>query len=174
MRDAVAALDPSARPAIVLIDGRSGSGKSTLAAMLAERLPGGAEVVALDDIYPGWDGLADGADRARSEVIAPIRAGRAARWRRWDWARSAPGDEVVTPADRTLIVEGAGVLTAESAPLAAVSVWLESPEPQRRARALGRDGDAYRPYWERWAAQETRHLADDDPLAHAHIVVDVP
>ena len=44
---------------IVLIDGRSGAGKSTLAAALAARL--GTPLLALDSLYPGWDGLAAGA-----------------------------------------------------------------------------------------------------------------
>ena len=76
--------------------------------------------------------------------------------------------------DLPLIVEGCGAITAASAARAQIRVWLESPRDARKARALARDGEAYRPHWERWAAQEVRHLADDDPTAHATIVVDVP
>ena len=35
-----------------------------------------------------------------------------------------------------------------------LTVWLQLPEAQRRRRALARDGEIYRPHWERWAAQE--------------------
>jgi uridine kinase len=51
------------RPALVLVDGPSGSGKSTLADALvrdgdpAALLPPGAQLLRLDDVYPGWDGL---------------------------------------------------------------------------------------------------------------------
>ncbi len=162
------------RPPIILIDGRSGSGKTTLAGDLRRRWTGEVQVVALDDIYPGWDGLAEGADHARTQILEPVHAGAVARWRRWDWARERPGDTRVTVPGLPLIVEGVGVLTAASAALAPIRVWLDSPEVSRRDRALTRDGDAYRPHWERWAAQEVDHLADDHPRELATIVVHVP
>ncbi|MFT3799262.1 hypothetical protein [Microbacterium sp.] len=166
---------PGAKAPVVLIDGRSGAGKSTLAAMLRERWRGAVRVVALDDLYPGWDGLARGAEAARRDVVEPHAAGRTAQWHRWDWAADAYGAEVeAVSADTALIIEGSGVLTPASATLADVRVWLESPAQSRRHRALGRDGDTYRPHWERWAAQEDVHLAADDPRALADIVVDVP
>lgn len=178
VQDAVAAADDPHQ--IVLIDGRSGSGKTTLAARLRERWHGPAsvggtvQVVALDDLYPGWDGLAQGAAIACVRVLGPVHAGRSAWWRRWDWARSAPGDAVRTRADAPLVIEGAGLLTEESAALASIRVWLESPTDSRRARALARDGETYRPHWERWAAQEDAHLTAHDPRHLATIVVDVP
>lgn len=158
------ALTTAARP-LVLIDGRSGSGKTTLAALVAARC--GAQVVALDDIYPGWDGLADGAEIARRDVIAPYARGERAHWRRWDWAAHATAEEHRVEADRPLIVEGAGVLTPQSAALADVRVWLSCATELRRRRALARDGETYRPYWDRWAAQEERHLSAHDPASLA-------
>lgn len=162
-------------PPIVLIDGRSGAGKTTLAAALADAWPGPVRIVALDDLYPGWDGLAAGAEQARTAILEPVCAGETARWQRWDWARSEPGEQVTTSAEGApLIIEGAGILTAASAALAPIRVWLESPEAARRERALARDGESYRPHWERWAAQEREHLSADDPRTLATIVVDVP
>ena len=178
-RAAAAVLDAGSRldsstPAIVLIAGRSGAGKSTLATQLRDRWPGEVQLVALDDIYPGWDGLGVGADMLATAILDPLAAGREAHWRRWDWAADAPGALMTTRPDLPLIAEGCGAITAASAALAPIRVWLESPRDARKARALARDGEAYRPHWERWAAQEVRHLADDDPTAHATIVVDVP
>lgn len=173
VRDAVASLDPQTPP-IVLIDGQSGSGKTTLAARLRAQWTGEVQIVALDDIYPGWDGLAAGSDRARTQILDPIRRGRTAHWHRWDWALSAPGEAVATHPDVALIVEGSGILTEASAALAPVRVWLESPEAARRERALARDGETYRPHWQRWADQEARHLDVDEPRGLATIVVDVP
>lgn len=171
---AVPAADDDAAAPVVLIDGRSGSGKTTLAAMIAARWHGPVQVVALDDLYPGWDGLRQGADVVRDLVLSPHAAGDRAQWQRWDW--NAGRYDVVDAADpRTaLIVEGSGVLTAASASLATVTVWLESPEASRRKRALDRDGDTYRPHWARWAAQEDAHLGDDLPQTHASIVVNIP
>jgi len=171
--EAVVAL-PGGRVPIVLIDGRSGVGKSTVAARLRAQWPGDVSVIGLDELYPGWDGLAEGAEIARARILEPIAAGRPAVWRRWDWSRDAPGEEVTTPASHPLIVEGVGVLTPASSLLAPVRLWLDGPEPSRRDRAFARDGDAYRPHWERWARQEEEHLRMHRPQASATLRVEVP
>ena len=62
---------------VIAIDGRSGAGKTSLAARL--RLALGAPVVALEDLYGGWDGLERGVDLLVSDVLEPLSAGRAAR-----------------------------------------------------------------------------------------------
>lgn len=159
---------------ITLIDGRSGSGKSTLAADLVRRSAGLVQLVALDDLYPGWDGLEAGVDEALLRVIAPHAAGDRGRWRRWDWVRGAWAEEHTIDPARPLLVEGAGVLDERTAALADVSVWLESPASSRKRRALGRDGDTYRPHWEQWARQEDAHLAAHRPAALATLTFAVP
>lgn len=161
-------------PPVVLIDGRSGSGKTTLAARVSQLWGDRIQTVALDDLYPGWDGLREGATAMREQILAPFAAGRTATWHRWDWELGAPGAPVTTVSTTPLIIEGAGALTAESAALTPVRVWVEAPDAVRKQRALDRDGDTYAPHWERWAAQERRHIAEEDPRALATIVVDVP
>ncbi|MFX3748123.1 hypothetical protein ACJBQZ_12375, partial [Streptococcus suis] len=69
-----------------------------------------------------------------------------------------------------LIVEGVGILTPATARLGDVRVWLESPATSRRHRALARDGEAYRPHWERWARQEERHVREHRPMGLATLV----
>ncbi|WP_292832663.1 hypothetical protein [Microbacterium sp.] len=171
----VAALE-TARPAarVALIDGRSGSGKSTLAADIVARSDDRIQLVALDDLYPGWDGLAAGVEEALRCVIAPQAAGIPGRWRRWDWARGSRAEEHVLDPRRPLLVEGAGLLTPATAALADVAVWLESPASSRKRRALARDGDPYRAHWEQWAAQEARHLAANRPQERATLVFSMP
>lgn len=73
-----------------------------------------------------------------------------------------------------MIVEGSGILRASTAGLADVRIWVESAEASRKARALARDGDTYRPHWDRWAAQERLHRERDDPRSLATRVVEVP
>ncbi|MFV0373643.1 hypothetical protein [Microbacterium sp.] len=162
--------------AVVLIDGRSGSGKSTLAARVAAAWPWrvGADVLALDSVYPGWDGLAAGAAQVRDRVLRPRAEGVRAAWHRWDWVRDRAAEEHVVDPGRGLIVEGVGALDADTAPLAPIRVWLESPADARRDRALARDGDAFRPHWERWARQEEVHLAAHAPASFATHVFAVP
>ncbi|MEJ1155643.1 hypothetical protein [Microbacterium marmarense] len=172
--NAVVAVDAS-NPAI-LIDGRSGAGKSTLAEALVAQWPraGRVQLVALDSIYPGWDGLADGVSTATEEVLRPHARGLIGVWQRWDWERSEPAEAHAVDPSLPLIVEGSGLLTEKSASLGDIRVWVESPLPSRRARALARDGELYRPHWERWARQEALHLSVDAPESLATHVVRVP
>lgn len=161
------------RPVIVVIDGRSGAGKTTLAARVRDAVQDPAAVLGLDDVYPGWDGLSAGADAAFA-VLGAVREGRPGEWTTWDWAEDAPGPTRTLPDAEVVIAEGAGLLTPAVAAVADVRVWLEAPADERRNRALGRDGETYRPHWERWAAQEAEHLAAHDPARLADLVVDLP
>ncbi|MFE5408724.1 sigma 54-interacting transcriptional regulator [Microbacterium sp. NPDC056569] len=161
---------------VVLIDGRSGAGKTSLARALVARWPlrGRVQLVALDSIYPGWDGLDDGVELARELILTPHARGLVGVWQRWDWTVGEPAEAHAVDPSLPLIVEGAGVLTPTTARLADVLVWLESPAASRKQRALARDGETYRPHWDRWARQEQRHVARDDPMGLATLVFPVP
>jgi uridine kinase len=161
---------------VVIIDGRSGAGKSTLARGLQRRwatLTTMPQLVALDELYPGWDGLAAGAEYAVARVLAPRRHGETARWQQWDWAEDRYGAERVANAAEAIILEGSGALTPGAAPFAAVTIWLDAPADVRKRRALERDGETYRPHWERWAAQEQDHISRNDPRSLATHVVEL-
>ncbi|TQJ31986.1 hypothetical protein [Microbacterium sp. SLBN-146] len=161
---------------VVLIDGRSGAGKSSLARRLVQHWPmaGRVQLVALDSLYPGWDGLELGVTVATENVLRPHARGIIGVWRRWDWDEGAVAEAHAIDPALPLIVEGSGSLNVTTARLADITVWVESPEASRKQRALARDGDTYRPHWERWARQEERHLANDSPGELAKIVVTVP
>ncbi len=51
-------------------------------------------------------------------------------------------------------------------------MWVEADETRRRRSALERDGSTYAPFWQRWADQEDRWLAADNPAEHADVVVE--
>ena len=139
---------------VVTIDGYSGSGKSTLAAALASLLPGW-QVLHLDDWYPGWDGLAAGAQIAR-RIAADLRGGRASSYEVWDWEAGETGATIRVPLAPT-IIEGCGAIEAE----ADLAIWIADPgEDERRSRALARDGQTYAPHWRRWAEQDLGRSID--------------
>jgi energy-coupling factor transporter ATP-binding protein EcfA2 len=172
--DAVRAVQAS-NP-VVLIDGRSGAGKSTLARLVAEQWPLRTEpqLIALDSIYPGWDGLDAGVERAYDQILHPHGRGVVGTWQRYDWEAGEYAESHAVDPARGVILEGCGALTPRTARVADVRVWVESPEASRKRRALDRDGDVFRPHWDRWALQETVHQRRDDPIGHATLVVSIP
>ncbi|MEH0108624.1 hypothetical protein V6N00_02695 [Tersicoccus sp. MR15.9] len=183
-RGSAAPVTGGGRTRLIGLDGRSGAGKTTLAARLADVLapvdgdtdgpdggPARVHVFHLEDLYPGWDGLAAGMEQYRRQVLEPLAAGRPARWTAWDWARDRPGDTHEIEPGGVLIAEGVGAGHAAARPLLDTLVWIEMPAAQRRDRALARDGDLYRPHWSRWAAEEEAWLEHDDVASAADVVV---
>jgi uridine kinase len=151
------------------VDGRSGAGKTSLAGRLAAET--GAALVALEDLYGGWDGLERGIDLLVSAVLEPVAHGRAARVPRYDWAAGTwdPPRELAPPA--TLIVEGVGAGARRAAAFAGALVWVEASAAERRRRALLRDGATFEPYWDMWAAQEDALLAREHTPERAGLVI---
>ncbi|WP_199701021.1 uridine kinase family protein [Jiangella rhizosphaerae] len=156
---------------VVAVDGPAGSGKTTLAARLASRLDD-APVVHMDDLYPGWDGLARAAAAVAAEVLEPLAAGRPARYRRWDWHADRWAGWVDVPPAPVLVVEGCGSGSTPGAPYLALLLWVEAPHDVRMARGFERDGDAFRPYWERWARQEAALFAAERTRERADVRID--
>jgi uridine kinase len=154
---------------VIAVDGRSGSGKTSLAEELRAEL--GAPVVALEDLYGGWDGLERGVDLLVSEVLEPLSAGKDARVPRYDWGARNWGTPWVLEPPAVLIVEGVGAGARRAAAYASVLIWLEEPEPVRKKRALDRDGATFAPYWDMWAAQEEAMLAREHTPARADLVI---
>ena len=155
---------------LVCIDGPSGSGKTTLAGRLSAAL-GGPPVLHMDDLYPGWDGLAAAVPLLHEQVVAPLAAGRAARYRRYDWHREefAEAHDLGTPP--LLIIEGAGCGARVIAERAVLLVWVEASRDVRFRRGIARDGETYRPHWERWAHQEAAHFAAEATACRADLRV---
>lgn len=150
---------------VVLIDGGSGSGKTTLAAALAPALA--AQLVRLDDFYPGWDGLESASAAVRDDVLAPVSP----RWQRWDWTIGALAEWHPLDATLPLVIEGSGCLSRANRGRATFALWVELDAPTRKERALARDGDAYEPHWDRWAAQERNFGLREHPWRLADIVL---
>ena len=148
------ARNDAALPMIIGIDGRSGSGKTRLSELLEQSLSAegiGVRVLNLDSIYPGWDGLAEGT-KTWQKISRNLRKGKPASYREWDWHADAPDPKhTIDPAQETVIIcEGVGAIVGTCN----VRIVVKAPDELRYRRAIDRDGEAYRPHWERWAAQE--------------------
>jgi hypothetical protein len=156
---------------VLAVDGHSGTGKTTLATRLGFELA--APVLPMDDLYPGWDGLRAGAAELIAGVLRPLRDGRPGRYRRWDWTRDAYAGTVDVPVVPVLVVEGAGCGVRAAAPYLSLLVWLDAPVAVRRERGLARDGEGFRPHWDRWARQEEALFAAQRTRERADVLVDV-
>ena len=137
---------------VVVIDGASGSGKSTFATRLAEA--SGAGLLRLEDMYPGWDGLDEGAQRLVDDVLEPLSRGEQATIRRWDWLEMRELDREPLVTEPLVVIEGVGAGSRAAAPFISLLIWLEAETEERYARAIARDGELYLGHWDQWAAQE--------------------
>lgn len=162
--EALVARAAAAPRPVVLVDGGSGAGKTSLATRLAPAL--GAQLVSLDDIYPGWDGLEAGSAAVARDVLRSRDPG----WRGWDWTSGREGGWHPVDPDRPLVVEGCGALSGVARARATLGVWAELDVAERKRRALARDGDAYVPHWDRWARQEAAFWARERPWEHADVI----
>jgi uridine kinase len=162
------------RPIVVALDGYSGCGKSTLAAWLAEST--GAVTVHCDDFYrdltdevrraltpsQGVDQYFDW-QRLRDEALVPLGEGRAARFRCYDWeAGGGLGDVVEVRPAEVVIVEGVYSARPELAELVDVAVYVDAPQPVRRARIAAR-GHGNDECNERWDAAEKVYFGQIRP-----------
>jgi uridine kinase len=156
-------------PPIVLVDGRSGAGKTEYSQVLARELE--ATLISLDEVYPGWDGLDAGSAHVFSRVVVPFSSGQPGTYTTWDWVARRAGTPVTVNPSHALIIEGCGAIRAESVAFATRVVWMDASEETRKARALARDGEMFRPHWTRWALQEERFMAIHGSLQLANDIL---
>jgi uridine kinase len=137
---------------VVAIDGHGAAGKSTIADAVAAAT--GAALVRTDDFFldqpgrsaarpapppppPAPAGLAGYYDwsRLRTEALVPLRARRAASFRRFDWERGRGLDGSVSVQPRDLVlVEGVFSAAPELSDLVDRSVFVDTPESERLRR----------------------------------------
>jgi uridine kinase len=166
---------------VLAIDGHSGAGKTTLAEAVRAALESRpasrpvdrpVQVIHLDSLYPGWDGLAASIPRLVEWVLRPLAEGRPVRYRRYDWQLEQDAEWIDVPTDpvpAVLIIEGAGAGSLPCAPYLSLLVWLQAPASVRFDRGMSRDGESYRPHWQLWADQEDRHFREHDPRGRADL-----
>ena len=157
-------LRQSKQTPVVLIDGRAGSGKSTFARLLQDLVFQEAKqspkVIHMDDLYPGWEGLAQGFLYLVEQILKPLKLAGKAQWQCWDWANekrggSDPGNGWREfDGQNMLIIEGCGSVMTQSADLADLTIWIEADRETRKERFEARDRGVFSNFWNSWSAQE--------------------
>lgn len=167
----VASLEPRCGETLVIaVDGRAGAGKTTFGEALAAEM--GAAHLDIENTYPGWDGLEEGARLAREELLEPVATGRPGALPQWDWLESRPGEPLVVAPPAFLVLSGTGSGATANGTYLSLLVWMELDDDERRRRALERDGELFELHWDRWSRQVEEHLAREQTRERAGAVVD--
>jgi anthranilate synthase component 1/para-aminobenzoate synthetase len=72
---------------------------------------------------------------------------------------------------RLLILEGVGAASSAVRAHASLTVWLEVPESDRRARAVARDWDTFADHWDDWAKQEAALMEREQLVSAVDLVL---
>jgi uridine kinase len=158
---------------LVAVDGPSGAGKTSFAARLAEAIRPGTPIVHTDDLLDGWDDQVTFWPRLEEWVLAPLREGRAGRYRRYDWEAGRFGREwTEVPPAPVVVLEGVTAARAQVRPELTLSVFLTAPLAERIRRTDHRDGVTLSSYLRKWRRGEEAHFASDATAHHADVVLD--
>jgi uridine kinase len=170
--DAAVKHDRHAPAPTFLIDGPSGSGKTTLAAEIEQHWNSAVklQVVHMDDLYAGWDGLAHGTATALA-MLTERATGADTHWQRYDWVTGAFAEWHSVDSLEPLLIEGCGSMAAGSEALSQVRIWLDAETELRRERALSRAGENFAEHWTEWDAQFENFVALHNPKALATLQV---
>jgi uridine kinase len=152
------------------IDGFGGAGKSSLADAVVAAVPE-AVVVRVDDFWgpsiPEWDW-----PRFRVQVLAPLVAGRPARYQVWDWDTDTGGEWREIAPGRVVVVEGVSSTRAETGVSWQLTVWVDAPEEVRLRRALERDGPELLARWHAdWIPSEKAYARRENPQQRVDLIV---
>jgi uridine kinase len=159
---------------LLAIDGPAGSGKTTLAREVARCLADQGvctEVLSLDDLYDGWEGLRPSLSvRLVDQVLRPLAQGSTARWQAYDWARRGFGAwHEMTPPE-VLVLEGCGAGALDQAPYTTLLVWLETTPETGLARMVERDGPEVLDHLAGWRDSERVHFAANRTRERADVI----
>lgn len=166
---------------LIGIDGGGGVGKTTFAKHVSDALPE-SEIIHLDDFYKERSKRVKGTGyevnpnydwgRFDREILAPLTLGKPIVYQAYNWNTDAfEGPVSVTP-DATIIIEGMYATQPAFKDVYDYTIWIHAEDDVRLDRALTRDGEHMRPYWENeWIPIEKNYMKVHNPSSQADLVV---
>lgn len=160
---------PVGRPLIVAIDGRGGAGKTMLAERLRAAVPL-SEVLHSDDL--AWHHSFFGWEELLTEVLLPIRHGKAAEFFPPAWHRLGRKGSICIPSGLQIVwVEGTGTSRTSLFHLLDASIWVQSDQAAAAQRLVLRDGAKAEVLRQEWQRQEVQFLLEDQPWYRADVIL---
>lgn len=152
---------------LIAIDGGSASGKTTLGALLQSIYA--CPVFHMDDFFlrpeqrtpERFSELGGNVDRERflSEVLLPLREGKAVDYRRFDCKTFTIASPRRIEPGRLNIIEGAYAMHPDLAPYYDLTVFLAVSAEKQRERILKRNAPAHaKQFFDRWIPFEQRYF----------------
>ena len=149
---------------ILSIDGPAGSGKTTLANEVASYAVDhgfSVEIIHMDDLYNGWDrALGEDLTKTLQKIVKSFLSGVSEEisYRKFDWHENQFKEEVSITCPQLLILEGVGSGQQSIRNFIDYSIWIEVAPDIAFERVLARDGEALRPYMEKWIPRQEEHF----------------
>lgn len=141
----------------------------------SQRVGGPRVAVVSTDLLATWEHPFDWWPTLEEHLLQPLAEERATSLPTVAWVDGAPaegGTLVIDDLD-VLVLEGVSSGRRTIAERLTALVWVEVPDAaERLERAVGRDGEASRPYLARWQRDEAEHFALDRTRDRADVVID--
>jgi|SRR5690625_3693702 len=155
---------------VIAIDGPAGSGKTTLALRAVDAVP--VQLVHMDDLYPGWDGLR-AAGETVEQMLESLARGDTFVYRRYDWFSHQFEEEHRVRPRGMLVIEGVGSVRRAYVDYLSVIVYVrETDEQLRLQRAVARDGPEVLEHMKKWRPQEDALHMEVGLAELADVVID--
>ena len=147
---------------VIAIDGPAGAGKTTLAANLARALASDlrVQIIHMDDLYDGWDNaLGSQLSETLAHIVSSHKSGRAVKYSKYDWAKSAFKEAEEIPEADLLILEGVGSGQIAIRDELAALLWIDIDHSLGLERVISRDGDSIKAQMQMWLTEQEQHFA---------------
>ncbi|MDO8619086.1 MAG: uridine kinase [Candidatus Daviesbacteria bacterium] len=159
---------------LIAIDGFGGSGKSSLARSIQQKFPD-TVIVEMDDFYSPELKRPD-YRRIYKEVIKPIKEGKTAIFKIYDWKADKLVDGKPVSPENIILIEGVFSMHKELLNSYDVKIWVDSSQEIGFKRGLNRDKNQYgidtsEKWVKHWMPREKEYVNSQNPHQKADFVI---